>query len=220
MSGSRYGFTGWNDGNTSATRVFTGSATDVTYTANLFVEYLLTVNVTPAASGTVSTAGWYKAGQVAPLTATPATGFVFVGFSGGATSATSPVPVTMSGPMTVTATFRAARAPVLYAASSGRTDLGNGQVSVPIVVTNTGPGPAGDAVITAIDGFQTPLGGGDVTASVPANGIALGTILAGSKAQAAVNFQWPTSATRVTFTVHYSANSGAYQGANTITVFR
>ena len=220
LSGTRFVPSFWSDGNTQSTRTIAGSATAATYTANFFIENLLTINVTPSNSGTVTGAGWYRSNQVIAMQATPAGGFAFTGYSGGVNSSSAFANVSMNIPVTVTATFHAASAPVLYGSSSGRTDLGGGVMAVPIIITNLGPGPAGDAVLTGIDGFQVPQGAGGVSVVLPAGGIALGTIAAGSRAQTTVNFVWPVSATRVTFTVHYSANDKTYNGANTITLFR
>jgi hypothetical protein len=130
------------------------------------------------------------------------------------------VQLTVNAPATVIANFTATVAPVLVASSSGRTDIGNNMVRVPLVLMNAGRGPAGDAVITGIDTVATMQGSGAVSVQFPQGGVPLGTIVPGQRAQTAVDFNWPTSATRVSFTVRYSANGGAYQGSNAITIFR
>lgn len=71
-------------------------------------EFALTTNVSPAGAGTVtkspSNTSYAKNASV-QLTATPATGYKFVGWSGDATGATSPTSVTMTKDLTVTAKF-------------------------------------------------------------------------------------------------------------------
>ncbi|MCB2380559.1 PQQ-dependent sugar dehydrogenase, partial [Hymenobacter sp. BT635] len=92
----------------------TGTAAQV-LTANFSVidqpptnNYTLTLNT--SGSGTVSrspNATSYSSGTVVNLTATPAAGFVFSGWSGDATGTTNPLSVTMSANKTITATFAA-----------------------------------------------------------------------------------------------------------------
>jgi pectate lyase len=68
--------------------------------------FTLTTNV--SGSGTVSrnpNAASYTAGTVVTLTATPAAGFVFSGWSGDLSGSASPTTITMSANRTVTATF-------------------------------------------------------------------------------------------------------------------
>ncbi len=71
-------------------------------------EFALTTNVSPAGAGTVtkspSNTSYAKNASV-QLTATPATGYKFVGWSGDATGATSPTTVTMTKDLAVTAKF-------------------------------------------------------------------------------------------------------------------
>ncbi len=68
------------------------------------VTYTLTTMV--VGSGTVSPAsGTFNTGTTQTLTATPASGFVFVGWSGGANGTTNPLNLTMNGNKNITATF-------------------------------------------------------------------------------------------------------------------
>ncbi len=219
---ARFVFTNWTDGGNSLNpRTFGGSSTDVAYTAQFATQYLVTTNVVPAASGTLSGGGWYAPNTPLQLQAAPAAGFRFVSLSGGIASTSSPASTTVTAPLNVTANFAALGTPILYASSSGRTDLGNEIVAVPLVLNNIGSGPAPDVAIYAIDNFQIPQGGGTVTVALPSGGVILGTIPAGAKAATVVNFNWPTSAARVTFTVRYrSLNGSTYAGSNTITLYR
>lgn len=214
---TRYAFARWGDNLITNPRTFSGSATEVTHTVFFKTQLRVSATVSPAAAGTVTGAGWYDAGSTAQLRATPAAGFQFESFAG---FTGNPVNLTVNAPVDTMANFTALGRPTLYASSSGRTDLGGGNVAVPIVLSNLGSGPAGDAVITAIEGFQVPQGGGAVSVTLPPGGIAIGTILPRGKASAIVNFSWSPTATRVTFTVRYTANGGTYSGANTITLFR
>ncbi len=82
----------------SANRTVTATFVQQTYT--------LTVNVT--GSGSVSKApdqAQYGSGAVVQLTAVPAAGWVFSGWSGDLTGSTNPASITMSANRTVTATF-------------------------------------------------------------------------------------------------------------------
>ena len=68
--------------------------------ANLSTYYLATVaNI--GADGNISPAtGWYTSGQMVQVSASPAAGYVFTGFSGGLTGSASPQIGAMNGPMT------------------------------------------------------------------------------------------------------------------------
>jgi hypothetical protein len=68
-------------------------------------QYLLTTTVNPPGAGTITPSGWYDGGLSVPVSATPNGSYVFTGFSGGLTGATSPQNVTMNGPVSVTANF-------------------------------------------------------------------------------------------------------------------
>ncbi len=218
--GVRYSFANWSDGSGFATRQFTGSIKDVAFTANMATSYLVTVGVTPSESGKVNGAGWFPSNKLVTLSAVPRSGFKFVSYGGDIRSADANLSFHVDKATNVTATFAAINPPVLYASSGARVDLGNGVVSVPIVLTDVGTGPAGDATVASITDFTTLTGTGVVSANIPNGGVLAGTLLPGQTGQAVIQFAWPKTATRVQFTVHYTANGGAFQGANTISLFR
>jgi hypothetical protein len=76
-------------------------------------QYQLSLSYSPGNSGVVAASpsgdwwgsGWYPAGTLVTLTATPAAGYQFVGFSGATTSNTSPTTLTMNANASVMANF-------------------------------------------------------------------------------------------------------------------
>jgi Divergent InlB B-repeat domain/PASTA domain len=75
---------------------------------NACPSYVLTLTTAAAGSGTVSSSpagSTYPNGTIVTLTATPATGSAFAGWSGGGCSGTGPCLVTMSSATAVTASF-------------------------------------------------------------------------------------------------------------------
>jgi hypothetical protein len=69
-------------------------------------QYYLSTAVSPSGAGTVSPAsGWYNSGSVVQVSANPAGGYVFSGFSGNLGGTTTPQYVTMNSSMSVTANF-------------------------------------------------------------------------------------------------------------------
>jgi uncharacterized protein (TIGR02145 family)/uncharacterized repeat protein (TIGR02543 family) len=109
-----YTFTGWtgSNGTTQQTGVTIpqGSTGDKSYAANwTAVSYTLTTNVSPAGGGTVSRnpnqTAPYSCGTSVTVMATPASGYVFTGWSGVATSTSASVSVTMNSDLTLTANF-------------------------------------------------------------------------------------------------------------------
>ncbi|MBV8904717.1 MAG: hypothetical protein JOZ22_13880, partial [Acidobacteriia bacterium] len=106
-AGTQYAWSGWSDGGLVSHTV--SPTAPVTITANFITQYLLSPNVLPAGSGSVtenpsSATGYYTAGTPVQLTAIPATGFGFVNWSGDASVSGT---VTMSAPRSVTANFQA-----------------------------------------------------------------------------------------------------------------
>ena len=96
----------------TATCTLTGTGDSATASATVWAQivsapaqYLLTTTVNPPGAGTITPSGWYDGGLSVPVSATPNGSYVFTGFSGGLTCATSPQYVTMNGPVSVTANF-------------------------------------------------------------------------------------------------------------------
>ena len=103
-SGTRYTFTGWNDGDTLATRTISKGL----YIANYNLEQLLSVIST---YGDPTGAGWYLDGStvtfsVTPFIYLPDTKHIFTGWSGDFTGASPTGSFIMDVPKTVTANWR------------------------------------------------------------------------------------------------------------------
>ena len=77
-----------------------------TFTATQATQFTLTTNVVGSGSvSSVPAGSIYNENDVVSLTATPAAGFEFSGWSGDLTGITNPASITMDGNKTVTATF-------------------------------------------------------------------------------------------------------------------
>ncbi len=106
-----YSFSSWSgDGTgTGATRSVTvtgNMAVTATFTQNPQNQYTLTVNTSGQGSVSMNPSqASYAAGSTVQLTATPAAGWSFVGWSGDLSGSTNPATITMSSAKTVTATF-------------------------------------------------------------------------------------------------------------------
>ena len=109
-----------NDAATTQTNQVTmpASAHAVTVTYSQLC-YALTTAVNPAATGSIQRSpapncqtDKYLSGTVVQLTAVPATGYTFTGWSGAVTGTTNPTTVTMNGPRSVTAGFALACYPL------------------------------------------------------------------------------------------------------------
>ena len=102
-----YTFTGWTgdaSGTTNPISVTMSGAKSVTATFAINM-YALTVNATNGTVAKSPDAATYAHGTSVELTATPATGYTFTGWTGDASGTTNPISVTMSGAKSVTATF-------------------------------------------------------------------------------------------------------------------
>ena len=143
----------------------------------------------------------------------------FTGYSGDITNANTKTTFSVAKPVNAIANFTGAGAVTLYA-SPGARSIPNGppgRVQMDIGLTDAGPGIAVGAEITAVDNFKVLTGTGTVSTAVlvpfPAN------LAAGQSATNTIVFNWPDTATRVQFTVHFQAN-GTYTGSTTLSVFR
>ncbi len=69
-------------------------------------QYYLTTAVSPSGAGTVSPgSGWYNSGSYVTITASPASGYHFTGFTGSVNSGSNPLAVAMNSSLTETANF-------------------------------------------------------------------------------------------------------------------
>jgi len=108
-----YNFAGWSgdaSGSSASTTVTMNGNKSVTASFTVIppATYTLTTTASPVAGGTVSGGGTYAAGAVATVTATPATGYVFVNWSGNASGTNPTTTVTMNANRTATANFQLA----------------------------------------------------------------------------------------------------------------
>jgi uncharacterized repeat protein (TIGR02543 family) len=106
-----YRFVNWSGAVSSSANPVTVTTgySDMTITANFteLPKHTLTTAVTTSGTGTISPASGstYYEGQQVPVTATPALGYSFSGWSGAASGTTNPVTITMDADKTITATF-------------------------------------------------------------------------------------------------------------------
>ena len=105
-TGVRYVWSNWSGGGAISHTV--APTTNRTYTANFNTRYYLTM--THGTGGTVLPgSGWRGSGAAVSISATPTSGYSFTNWSGsgiGSYSGTNnPASITMSGPITETATF-------------------------------------------------------------------------------------------------------------------
>ena len=100
-----YRFSKWNDNITSATRTIKVPTSNTTYTATFVVAtYTITAASNNTNYGTVTGGGTYNHGASATLTATPMTGYHFVQWNDGVTTATRTL-TNITANATYTATF-------------------------------------------------------------------------------------------------------------------
>lgn len=130
LSPGTYALTAVASDNLGATA--TSAGVNIVVREDTPTRFALTTTVVPAVSGTVSldptqpTEG-YTAGTVVNVTASAAEGFVFNGWSGGASGAQNPLLVTMDGAKNVTANFSPSTV-ATYRLSLNTTPLGSGSI--------------------------------------------------------------------------------------------
>jgi|GEM_PF-608320 len=142
-----YVFSGWSGAATGTanpvTITMTASSSVVASFTAVPVTYSLTATASPTAGGTIAGTGTYSAGATASLTATPAAGYVFSGWSGAVTGTSNPVAVLMTSNRTVTANFTVV--PVTYTLTATASPAVGG------TITGAGNYPSGaTATITAV----------------------------------------------------------------------
>ncbi len=220
-------FASWSDGFKQSVRVITGvSHGENRFVATLNTQYQMVVNSNPADAGTVTGAGWINAGASATIRATPFNGFSFSGFTGDVNAKTSAVTLLVDKPKLLTAQFAVTQQVNVYASIGNRTPIANSsgpvlfpqqQVQMPVSLVSAGPGAAGNAYITGVDAI-TVMGSGQVSTDTLFP-MQMGTLLPGQSALKILTMNWPSTAIRVQFLIHFTAN-GTYQGSTRLTVFR
>jgi len=103
--GTQFVFTGWQDGSTSNPRTIVAPFQAASYTATLNTLYFLSTVANPSAGGSVSGGGWYAPNSTVNLTATAASGYKFVNWSGVATANGTSATILITSATTVTANF-------------------------------------------------------------------------------------------------------------------
>ncbi len=129
-AGTQYVFSSWSDGG-AITHNITVPGVGATYTATaaFTTQYQLTTGVSPAGGGTVSVAsgGFYNTGTSVALTATPATGYEFSGWSSNVANPNkASTTVLMNSPQSVVANFTAI--PIVHAYTDGKSGPSNARV--------------------------------------------------------------------------------------------
>ena len=104
---ARFTFIQWSDTNTNNPRTITLNS-DMTYTAEMKVEYKVTTGTNPA-GGTVDGAAWYMAGTVKNFTAPVRTGYTFSHWviNGANMGDANPITVNVNSPKNVIAYYNA-----------------------------------------------------------------------------------------------------------------
>lgn len=104
-----YAFSGWSGdltGSANPATITMNANKSVTATFTAVPQYTLTTNVVGQGSISLNPAGGtYNQGTNVTVTATPAAGYAFSGWSGDLTGSTNPTSITMSANKSVTATF-------------------------------------------------------------------------------------------------------------------
>jgi hypothetical protein len=142
-AGTRALFQQWSDGQPGVVRTFTATAgTPQSYTLTYRLQNEVTVTVDPVCSGTVSPIqSWYNPGTSSTTTATPASGFIFAGYSGDFSDKNVTHTVaSVNNPMNVTAHFVCSTNPcaALLAPLANSVVLNGGQSLVSYSLTSTG----------------------------------------------------------------------------------
>ena len=218
--GIRWNFQSLN-GSAQSAITYTAPSTGTTIALAYMAQFQISAQANPATGGSISGTGWYNSGQAVSLQASANAGFEFGSFTGTSASAANPFAFTPAGPVTVTANFRAASGVALIVTTTGqRTD---GTLpdfrNVPLAIMNTTAGGVGDVQITGIDGIKIISGTGAVQ-SLTIFPLSVGNLVPNGTQVFTPIFNWPATATRVSFTIHFTANAGTYSGSSTLTLNR
>ncbi|MBI4903777.1 MAG: SBBP repeat-containing protein [Acidobacteria bacterium] len=141
---TRYVFANWSDGGAQTHTVTVPGTGSLSVTANYITQFKLNLLSSPSGSGTFTTVpaspdGFFAPNTVVQVTAVPATGAVFNGFTGALSGTTNPQALTLLAPSTVTALFTPMTCGSAYALNPQTfTVPPEGGTSTANIVTNTG----------------------------------------------------------------------------------
>ena len=127
-----YMFNGWGGDASGGSLTTITMDSDKNITANfvsVVEDYTLTTSVAPAVGGTISlypAGGVYAPETVVRLTATPAFGYIFSGWSGAATGSLNPIDINMDSDKSITANF--VLAPIQRILTTSVAPAGSGMV--------------------------------------------------------------------------------------------
>jgi hypothetical protein len=106
-----------------------GPVTVVAYFQGTITQYQLTTSVSPSGGGTVTpscpSGCSYDSGSQVTITATPASGYQFTGFTGSTNTSSNPLTLTLTSAMTETANFT----PIVYQLTTSVNPSGGGTVT-------------------------------------------------------------------------------------------
>lgn len=160
------------DGGVTSTGItYNGSAPDLgaIESGGTATTYMLTTNVLPAGSGSVSrspNASTYTSGTVVTLTATAASGYTFSSWSGDASGTSATTTITMNGNKTVTANFTTSTG-TTYTLTTTISPSGGGTVTRSPNAASYSPGTVVTLTATPASGytFSSWSGGASGTAA-------------------------------------------------------
>jgi uncharacterized repeat protein (TIGR01451 family) len=143
-------FGNWSDGG-ALSHAIAVPASAAVYTAGFTTQYLLTRLSTPAGFGTIgagptSVDGYYNSGTQVQISAAPAEGHAFTGFTGDLSGTANPQTLTMSAVRAVTANFSGVPRLAVTLARNGNFARGSDSGMYLIAVRNAGTGPSSGTV--------------------------------------------------------------------------
>ena len=220
-AGTRHPFANWSDGGLQS-HAITTPATPATYTASFGTEYQLTLNAGTGGSIIPASGNWYAAGSTPSIISTASnSGYVFDGWN--LDSGSGPVlnvnsaatQVTMNGPTTVSAAFKAVTT-TLSASIGSKSGTIGGVRSWNVSVSNTGGTTANAA---QIDGLTLSSSGACKPVATTSFPLALGDISPNDALTGVVsiNFTGCKSSIKFSVNIRYSADGGTSSGVTPLT---